>query len=86
MINLESIGAIIFNKSKEIKYLVLQYGYGHWDFPRGLIEKNETEKETAIRELFEETHIKNLKFVSGFKEKIHFFYKHKDGYSRQLQN
>ena len=70
-----SSGAIIFIKDKEIKYLLLQYGLGHWDFPRGLIEENENEKDAAIREIKEETGIADLKFISGFKEKIHFFYK-----------
>ncbi len=75
MINQKSCGAIIFIKNEEIKYLLLEYGLGHWDFPRGLIEENETERETAVREIKEETGIIKIKFIPNFREKIHFFYK-----------
>ncbi|MBE5958354.1 MAG: NUDIX hydrolase [Lachnospiraceae bacterium] len=52
------------------KWLV---GYNNWrkqwEFPAGGIEENETPRQAAIRELFEETHQKNsdLKFKGLFK-------------------
>ena len=55
--------------------MLIQYGLGHWEFVRGNIEENETEKETAIREAEEETGISDLNFMENFKEKISFFYK-----------
>lgn len=58
--------------------MLLQYGLGHWDFPRGLIEKNESEEETALREINEETGIKNIKIISGFKERFEIFFRNKD--------
>ena len=70
-----SSGAIIFIRDKPIKYLLVQYGNGYWEFVRGNIEENETEKETAIREAKEETGISDLNFIESFKEKISFFYK-----------
>lgn len=73
-----SAGAIVFRYDGEIKYLFLQYEAGHWDFPRGGIEKREMEKETAKREILEETGISDLTFIDGFREKIFWFYK-KDG-------
>lgn len=73
-----SAGAIIFKKDKEIKYLLLRYEAGHWDFPRGGIEMGEEEKETASREIREETGIVDINFVPGFREKTFWFYK-KDG-------
>ena len=45
---------------------------GHWDFPKGHIEGNETELETATRELEEETGINEFQLVNGFKEKIYY--------------
>ena len=39
----------------EILYLLLQHSTGHWDFPKGKIEPQETKQEAAIRELHEET-------------------------------
>ena len=73
-----SAGAIVFRDDGEIKYLFLQYEAGHWDFPRGGMEKGETEKETARREILEETGITDIAFIDGFREKTFWFYK-KDG-------
>lgn len=78
----KSVGAVIFRREKgKIKYLLLHYGTkdkpGHWDFPKGHIEKNETEIETLKRETKEETGITNLKIIKGFKEYIKYFFKAK---------
>lgn len=70
-----SAGAIIFRRDTKIKYLLLHYEAGHWDFPKGNIEEGEIEEETAKREVWEETGIKDIHFLQGFKEKIHYFYK-----------
>ena len=77
MINEKSAGAVIFIREKEIKYLLLHYGLGHWDFVKGNIEDKEDDKETIIREIEEETNIKDLKFIPNFREKIQFFFKRK---------
>ncbi|MGB9748493.1 MAG: bis(5'-nucleosyl)-tetraphosphatase [Candidatus Woesearchaeota archaeon] len=75
-----SCGAIIFNKSHgAIKYLLLHYESGHWDFVKGHKENKETDFETVIRETREETGIEDLKFIDGFKERITYFYKTPDG-------
>ena len=72
-----SAGAIIFRENKEIKYLFLVYEKGYLDFPRGNIEKGESEVEAAKREVFEETGLK-VEFIPGFKAETSWFYK-KDG-------
>ena len=59
----------------EVKYLLLHYEAGHWDFVKGNVEPNESEKDTAIRELKEETGISGAQFVEDFKEKIEYFYR-----------
>ena len=76
-----SYGAVIFRReSKEILYLLL-YRKAHehykemWDFPRGLIEKDETPEDDIRREVKEETGIEDIKFIKGFKEKVKWFYK-----------
>ena len=72
----KSAGAVIFRRqNKKIYYLLLHYQAGHWDFPKGNIEKKEKPEETARREIFEETGIKDIEFVPGFKETIKYFYK-----------
>ncbi|MFH1332713.1 MAG: NUDIX domain-containing protein, partial [archaeon] len=63
MIKEKSAGVIVYNNGE---FLILQYTAGHWDFPKGHIEKGETERETALRELKEETGITDAFFVKGF--------------------
>jgi DNA ligase D-like protein (predicted 3'-phosphoesterase) len=74
----KSAGIVVFRKNRERKYLLLHYESGHWDFPKGHIEKGESEKEAAKRELKEETGVKDIKFIEGFKENIRYFYR-RDG-------
>ncbi len=79
MIEIErSAGAVVFYLNNgEPEYLILQYGAGHWDFPRGNVEVGEKDIDAAKREIAEETGIKNLEFVFGFREKVKFFYRKK---------
>lgn len=73
-----SAGAIVFRKEKhENKFLLLEYNYKNrfWDFPKGNIEKDESEIDTAKREVKEETGIKELIIVPEFREKISYVYK-----------
>ena len=76
LIREKSCGAVIFiKKSEETKYLLLNYAAGHWDFVKGNVEDNETEKQTVVRELKEETAIEDAQFLDGFKETIAYFYR-----------
>jgi bis(5'-nucleosidyl)-tetraphosphatase len=60
----------------EPEYLLLHYATGHWDFPKGNIEAGENEKQTAIREIREETGITDIEFFDGFRMKIKYTYRH----------
>ncbi|PIQ92664.1 MAG: hypothetical protein COV69_01840 [Parcubacteria group bacterium CG11_big_fil_rev_8_21_14_0_20_39_14] len=72
----ESAGAVVFyRRGKKIEYLLLHHELGHWDFPKGWIEKGEKLEDTARREIEEETGIKDIKFIPGFKEHIKFFFR-----------
>ncbi len=75
MLTEKSCGAVIYRKDTEISFLLLQYEAGHWDFVKGNVEKGENERETAVRELREETGITNAQFIDGFKERISYYYK-----------
>src|SRR5262249_33755863 len=60
----------------ETDYLLLHYTSGHWDFPKGNVEKGETETEAAVRETREETGISDIKIVDGFREVVEYKYRH----------
>lgn len=71
----KSCGLVLFREENgERLYLLLHYPAGHWDLPKGHVEENEDEHETASRELEEETGITEIEFIDGFREKI--FYKY----------
>lgn len=50
----KSCGCIIIDEGK---VLLVKQVEGHWGFPKGHVEENETEVQTAIREVKEETNI-----------------------------
>lgn len=72
----KSAGAVIFRKEGgKVYYLLLHYQSGHWDFPKGNIEKGEKLEDTARRETKEETGIEDINFTPGLKESIKYFYR-----------
>jgi 8-oxo-dGTP pyrophosphatase MutT (NUDIX family) len=60
----KSCGCIVFNEEKKV--LLVRMTHGHWSFPKGHVEPNETEYETALREVKEETNI-DCKIIDGFR-------------------
>ena len=62
-------GKVINNKS-EILFI---YRNKKWDLPKGKAEKNEIISETAIREVEEETGIKNLSIIKPLEKTYHIF-------------
>ena len=65
----KSCGGIIFYKTRQnTKILLVKNNNGrYWSFPKGHIEEGETEQETAIREIKEETGL-DVTLVQGFRE------------------
>jgi len=75
MIYERSAGVVTFRQMKNGReYLLLHYPGGHFDFPKGHMEKDESERETALRELKEETGIAEITWIEGYREKIHYDY------------
>ena len=62
-------GKVINNKS-EILFI---FRNKKWDLPKGKAEKNEIISETALREVKEETGIKNLSIVKPLEKTYHIF-------------
>lgn len=59
----KSCGAIVLDGEK---VLIIQQKEGHWGFPKGHVEDGETEVETAIREIKEETNV-NVKINEKYR-------------------
>jgi 8-oxo-dGTP pyrophosphatase MutT (NUDIX family) len=71
-----SAGTVLFTDDDgSIMYLLLHYPAGHWDFPKGNIEKGEDEIDTVRREVSEETSIGDIEIIDGFRKKISYNYK-----------
>ena len=68
-----SAGAVVFNPKIE-KYLLLHYPAGHWDFPKGHVDRGEKDVNAAKREIFEETGLE-IEILFGFNEIIKYHFK-----------
>ena len=65
----KSCGAVVYcQKDNNIKYLLVCEHGGYWVFPKGHMEDGESEHETALREIKEETGL-NVTFIDGFQVK-----------------
>ena len=62
-----SAGAVVFTRrGDDITYLLMRSMKGVYGFPKGHIEAGETEHETAVREIREETGVE-VRFIEGFR-------------------
>lgn len=76
----KSCGIIpIYIENNEIKAVLIKQNNGVIGFPKGHVENNETEKETALRECFEETNLE-VSIIDGFKEEISYYMSEYDSY------
>ncbi|MBR2786833.1 MAG: NUDIX domain-containing protein [Clostridia bacterium] len=64
----KSCGAVVFDGGK---VLTIQQVAGHWGFPKGHVEEGETEVETALREIKEETNL-NVEINEKFRYVEHY--------------
>lgn len=63
----KSCGVVVYTRvNGEIKYVLAQALGGHYGFPKGHTEEGESEVETAMREVFEEVHLKPT-LIPGFR-------------------
>lgn len=82
-----SAGIIFFRSTPQgRKYLVIRSSYhgedgkhNFWDFPKGLLEKDEDGMAAAKREAVEEAGIKDYEIISDFKETVRYFVRRPSG-------
>ena len=70
-------GGVVFRrdtKTKQLEILLIQDAKNRWTIPKGHIEEGETAKDTAKREIGEETGLKDLKILTWL-GKINFRYR-----------
>lgn len=66
----KSCGAVVVKRRQGKVYtLMIRQNQGHWCFPKGHVEGEENEFETAEREVLEETGLK-VRFIDGFRESV----------------
>lgn len=68
----KSCGAVMYTqKDGKRVYMLITNISGHIGFPKGHIESGENEKQTALREVYEETGVKT-KIIDGFRESYNY--------------
>ena len=67
---IEAAGGIVQNDKKEILFI---NRLGKWDLPKGKIEPGEKEEESAVREVNEETGVKDLHLKKKIGETYHVY-------------
>ena len=69
----KSCGAVVFRQNEgQVEYLLIRHvNGGHWAFPKGHVEKGETEAQTALREIREETGL-SVTLRADFRETVSY--------------
>lgn len=57
-----------------LEFLLIEDLKGRWSVPKGHVESGETLEQTALREIGEETGLKNTRIIDKL-DKVHFFYR-----------
>jgi tRNA nucleotidyltransferase (CCA-adding enzyme) len=67
----KACGVIVFRGFPR-EYLLVEQSFSKlWNFPKGHVKERESERETALREVFEETGLR-IKIIEGFRETISY--------------
>lgn len=68
----KACGAVLFSQNKgELNYLLIEDQHGTFGFPKGHVEANETEIETALREIKEEVDL-HPRLLANFRKSEHY--------------
>lgn len=80
---IKSCGVLVFRNKPEKSFLLMEHSH-RWDLPKGHVDPGETEHQTALRELVEETGISanQIKLDPNFRFS-HFYQVKKKRYGKQ---
>lgn len=70
----KSCGALVFRMQQgSLQFLLLKSRFGgHWSFPKGHMESGESEVQTALREVLEETNL-SIRLIDGFRQCVEYY-------------
>lgn len=78
----KSCGAVVFTRENgAVRYCVIRQTNGDYGFPKGHMERGETEWQTALREISEEVGL-HVTRVSDFREQLHYALPRRPGYTK----
>lgn len=66
----QAAGGLVLNTAGEILFL---FRRGKWDLPKGKMDAGENPEETALREVTEETGLKNIKIIQKLTDTWHSY-------------
>ena len=67
-----SCGAVVFTRvNKELRFVIIQSLEGTYGFPKGHMNSYETERQTALREVREETGL-DVRILPDFREPVEY--------------
>lgn len=64
-------GGLVFNEQEE---LLMIFRRGYWDLPKGKLDKGETIEQCAVREVEEETGIRNITVIRFISITLHEYF------------
>jgi len=70
-------GVVVFHVDADAArtYLVIKSAGGHWELPKGHAEPGETWRQTAVRELREETGVDDIQLIPEFSRQIRYVFR-----------
>lgn len=69
---IKSAGAVVFHRGAEIEYLLIRAGY--WEFPKGMVDADESEHDAALREVREETGL-SVQLIGDVCRRLEYFFR-----------
>lgn len=86
MIKEKSAGVIVFrfHPREGLQFLLLCHHGDYWNFSKGHVERGERDDQAALRELREETGLRDIRLAKNWRQGTSFFFKEKRGEKFEL--